>query len=241
MTLIEILAVMACILILSSLLLPQISRLRDGSRAVGCLASLRSLSAAAQMFATDNNNEIVTSTYDSQTQGLKDIWVYRLSDYVLDHEGWTITCPAGPYAKGRQVVPYRVPMANYGMNADLCMTLDSATGSIVKPSVPSLGRVLRYSDLASLHGTILFFDSGSFSLNSRNGWDPGRSWFYVPGSSFNKTIADFYAPNVKVTADAHQGRHGGTINFARADGSCGTAQAEDFATNPAYWNIKLNN
>lgn len=116
------------------------------------------------------------------------------------------------------------------------MPLDSATGSILKPSDPSLGRVLRYSDLASLPGTTLFFDSGGFSLRSRDGRDPGRSWGYVPGSSFNKTIADFYAPNVKVTTDAHQGRHGGTINFARAEGSCGTAQAVDFATNPAYWN-----
>jgi hypothetical protein len=65
--------------------------------------------------------------------------------------------------------------------------------------------------------------------------NPTVSWAYIPGYSKNKSIAVYYASEPKVTKDAHNGRHGKTINFVRGDGSVGQKSAEVFAEDMVNW------
>jgi prepilin-type processing-associated H-X9-DG protein len=65
--------------------------------------------------------------------------------------------------------------------------------------------------------------------------NPTVSWAYIPGYSKNKSIAVYYAPEPKVTKDAHNGRHGKTINFVRVDGSVGQKSAEVFVEEMVNW------
>jgi prepilin-type N-terminal cleavage/methylation domain-containing protein len=231
-TLVELLVTVAIIGVLAALILPAVQSVRQRARSAGCMSSLRQLYLGSTLFAADNQGTI---PYSENNNGSYDpTWMRKASEYALGGtNSGILMCPDGPLANGRQTSTTEGVQANYGMNVEYLRYLYS-DGSVKTAKNSALSKLVKLQDLAGM--AVLFYDSGSHCLTLHSqAMNPSPSWSYIPGYSKNKSIAAFYAPKPKVTADAHAGRHGKTINFVRADGSAGQASAEAFVTDIQYW------
>ena len=237
-TLIELLAVVCIIGLLASLVLPAVQAMRKRSKSAGCMSSLRQLYVGANLFAADNQGSV---PYSENVNGsFSPTWMRKASEYALGGtNGGVLMCPDGPYANGNQTSTTQGVQANYGINIDHLRYLYS-DGSIRTARNSALSKFVKMHELGanSVLGasTVLFHDSGSqcFATPSQ-AMNPTVSWAYIPGYSKNKSIAVYYAPEPKVTKDAHNGRHGKTINFVRGDGSVGQKSAEVFVEEMVNW------
>jgi hypothetical protein len=160
----------------------------------------------------------------------------KASEYALGGtNGGVLMCPDGPYANGKQASTTQGVQANYGINRDAHRYLWIDDDNKVKTAKNStLSKFVKMHELGA--STVLFHDSGSqcFATPSQ-AMNPAASWAYIPGYSKNKSIAVYYASEPKVTKDAHNGRHGKTINFVRGDGSVGQKSAEVFVEEMVNW------
>jgi prepilin-type N-terminal cleavage/methylation domain-containing protein len=231
-TLVELLVTVVIIGILAALILPAVQSVRQRARSVGCMSSLRQLYLGATLFAADNQGVI---PYSENNNGSYDpTWMRKASEYALGGtNAGIVMCPDGPLANGRQTSTTEGVQANYGMNVEYLRYLWS-DGSVKTAKNSALSKFVKLQDMPG--AVVLLYDSGSHCVTLQSqAMNPSPSWSYIPGYSKNKTIAVYYAPKPKVTADAHAGRHGKTINFVRADGSGGQASAESFVEDIKYW------
>jgi prepilin-type N-terminal cleavage/methylation domain-containing protein len=235
-TLVELLFTVAIIGVLAALLLPSIQSYFKRARGVGCMSSLRQIYVGATQFAADNQGAMPYSDKVVNEDGSVDWpanWCKKASEYAMGGAaGGTVMCPDGPKANGKQLSANWEPQTNYGVNASYLCYLDNK-GVVSKAGGAQKTRLLRFYDIPA--SAVLYYDSGGSVVTWDNAKAPSPSWGYIPGYSKNKTIAVFYALNPKVTADAHAGRHGKTINFVRGDGSAGQATADNFVTDIQYW------
>jgi prepilin-type N-terminal cleavage/methylation domain-containing protein len=230
-TLIELLAVVCIIGLLASLVLPAIQAALKRSKSAGCMSSLRQLYVGANLFAADNQGAVPYSENDNGS--FNPTWMRKASEYALGGtNGGVLMCPDGPYANGKQTSTTQGVQANYGINIDYLRYLYS-DGSIKTAKNSALSKFVKMHELGA--STVLFYDSGSHCLSTNQAMSPAASWSYIPGYSKNKSIAVYYASERKVTKDAHNGRHGKTINFVRGDGSVGQKGAEDFVEDKETW------
>lgn len=83
-TLIELLVVVAIISILAALLLPTLGRARDSARRISCVANLRQLGIAMQLYAGDNNDSfpIGYTTDEIYNSPMYYHWPYRIRPYI---------------------------------------------------------------------------------------------------------------------------------------------------------------
>jgi prepilin-type N-terminal cleavage/methylation domain-containing protein len=230
-TLIELLAVVCIIGLVASLAFSAVQAMRKRSRSAGCISSLRQLYVGASLFAADNQGALPYS--ENENGSFNPTWMRKASEYALSGtNGGVLTCPDGPYANGKQTSTTQGVHANYGINVDHLRYLYS-DGSIktAKNSAPS--KFVKMHELGA--SSVLFYDSGSHCLSTNQAMSPAASWAYIPGYSKNTSIAVYYRPEPKVTKDAHNGRHGKTINFIRGDGSVGQKSAEDFVDDKETW------
>jgi prepilin-type N-terminal cleavage/methylation domain-containing protein len=231
-TLVELLVTVAIIGVLAALILTAIQSVRQRARSTGCMSSLRQLYIGTTQFAADNEGVIPYSEKDGSN--FNPTWMKKASGYALgDPNKGILMCPDAPYAKGKQTSTTDGAQANYGMNVKYLRYLWS-DGTVHTAFNSALSRFVKLQDLSGT--AILFYDSGANCiLDQSKAMNPAAVWTYIPGYSKNKNIAVYYAPNPKVTVDAHNGRHGKTINFVRADGSSGQATAENFVEDSQYW------
>ena len=230
-TLIELLAVVCIIGLLASLVLPAVQAMRKRSKSAGCMSSLRQLYVGANLFSADNQGAV---PYSENDNGLfNPTWMRKASEYALGGtNGGVLMCPDGPYANGKQTSTTQGVQANYGINIDYLRYLYS-DGSIRTAKNSALSKFVKMHEIGA--SSVLFYDSGSHCLSTNQAMSPSASWSYIPGYSKNKLVATFYAAYPKVTPDAHNGRHGKTINFVRGDGSVGQKSAEEFVDDKETW------
>jgi prepilin-type N-terminal cleavage/methylation domain-containing protein len=230
-TLIELLAVVCIIGLVASLALSAVQAMRKRSKSAGCISSLRQLYVGASLFAADNQGALPYS--ENENGSFNPTWMRKASEYALGGtNGGVLMCPDGPYANGKQASTTQGVQANYGINVDHLRYLYS-DGSIKTAKNSASSKFAKMHELGA--STVLFYDSGSHCLSTNQAMSPAASWSYIPGYSKNKLVATYYAPKPEVTKDAHNGRHGKTINFIRGDGSVGQKSAEDFVDDKETW------
>ncbi len=231
-TLIELLAVVCIIGLVASLALSAVQAMRKRSKSAGCISSLRQLYVGASLFAADNQGALPYS--ENENGSFNPTWMRKASEYALGGtNGGVLMCPDGPYANGKQTSTTQGVQANYGINVDYLRYVYSDGSGIKTAKNSALSKFVKMHDLGA--NTVLFYDSGSHCLSPSQAMSPAASWSYIPGYSKNKSVPAFYAAYPKVTPDAHNGRHGKTINFVRGDGSVGQKSAEDFVDDKETW------
>jgi prepilin-type N-terminal cleavage/methylation domain-containing protein len=93
-TLIELLTAIAIIFILAMLLLPVISSLRARAQRAQCMANLRTLHAAVELFIQQNGNwpQInVAQNKDKSSEQLAQLWIAALKPFGVSQRSWI--CP----------------------------------------------------------------------------------------------------------------------------------------------------
>ena len=103
-TLLELLAIVAIISIMAALLIPALASTQRKSQRIACLYNMRQLGLASQLYADDNNGELVSC------------WPIGFGKYTVNPYSW---CPGW--------VSYTEPTgANYGPNPDFnCTNVNS--------------------------------------------------------------------------------------------------------------------
>lgn len=112
-SLLELLAVMAILLILIGVITPAILRVRDNSRAVMCISSIKQISLAVLQYSLDNEH-LPNSLYEVEV----------IAYYGNDPN--VALCPSDE----RDILPAVPPRGSFGINSD------AANFSAVAPVIP---------------------------------------------------------------------------------------------------------
>ncbi len=210
-TLIELLTVIAIIGILAAILIPVVSSVRDSARASRCIANLRDLTLALNLYLNENDNRI--HVHSASGDGSEDLphWASRLqNDGFLDDREITVCPSEHPYSWGdiMEASPGRQNFRVYGMNMIV--------------SSPPLGGSRDYEDAGSNVGP-------GFQLNANAVRDPSRYFTFVdsvmpgaydpyntPGNGSQRYQIRGWQPG---GLDAIQTRHNNRANMAFLDGS----------------------
>ena len=151
-TLIELLVVIAIMAILKAILLPALSSGKGNARAASCMANVRQLQLAWEMYAHDNNDRLVLNGWTNSPDGS---WVYCQ---------WTNTAPfqglLSSYTGGNPKI-YKCPaditanMRSYSMNRFM--------GG--KPTIAPWQYFLKSGDIPTPARFFVFLDEHPGSIN----------------------------------------------------------------------------
>ncbi len=167
-TLIELLVVIAIIAVLSSLLLPSVSRARDRGKGVSCMSNLRQIGLSLELFLDDNKSRYPYFQGVEGNPGDNTVWPDRLVPYLhkVDDAARTSQvkygyhkvywCPSYSGAPGSSQ-----PM--YGINREISQSyFKKGAGAL---SVPS-------TSISSPSTILLLADASSRGASSWKGLDP---------------------------------------------------------------------
>ena len=210
-TLIELLVVIAIIAILAAMLFPVFARARESARKIQCLANVKNIATAIQMYLTDYDRfptsehrpEIVSFYEDrgchGNRQGAKNNpylkWAVLLDEYVKNRDVWR--CPSARYTMG---VPVLNPLG--GDWWARVMELYAANGACSpfmqcgSPYPPGWGGSVTDSFLQASCGGTGSFERGinglneNYDLKTSQITDPAR-WLAVCEVAGNDTWSTF--------------------------------------------------
>jgi prepilin-type N-terminal cleavage/methylation domain-containing protein/prepilin-type processing-associated H-X9-DG protein len=109
-TLTEVMVVVGLIGVLTSLLLPVVSKARAGARSANCLSNLRQMGLAWTMYLAENKGrlpEYIQSTPATPDVAWRGYWLGILESYKVKND--SLLCPAASEA-----IPYNQPNKGFG-------------------------------------------------------------------------------------------------------------------------------
>ena len=180
-TLIELVVVISIIMILAAMLLPVFERTVKSAEAISCLANVRNLALASQLYSTDYDGGLPPALLDLPGSTKKNCWDILLLPYGGSRQ--TYLCPAD------ENPTYGPAYANslthsYGINLDITM-IDGYPGAS-----------LRVTQIPRPCATILFFDLAQpYSYGWRASW--GNMSQYVAARHNQASNFAFFAGNAK--------------------------------------------
>jgi len=221
-TLIELLAVIAVISLLSALLLPAVKRAKDAGKRIKCASNVRQIILAMQLYASDNEFGQLPPAF--RKPGNWYDWSCILTNTVQGLNAAIFACPSDTYS--RVGVPAGSTIRSYAINAyeglpiqsDPAYRLPWATnfwsaGNVAADSVPA-DRLDRVAPNVVLIGENWGIDN-YWSLNDVNQTGPNQA--VVGGSAFSGVSFLNLNGNPAGMHDVNE-IHYGSGNYGFADG-----------------------
>lgn len=183
MSVVELLASVSIVLVLSSLLLPALRHMTDAAQSSGCLSNLRKMGGAFQLYAADNNGYLPAPRFrgdwDEGKNPSQGNWQTEIHPYLSRNVS------SFSQLKSSQELQVICPtyLAGYKKNADLQKL--QALGYGMNPRTISNNFDYRFSAaaIAKPTSTVLVGDSDDYHLTA-------DSWNEGPDSSGKYTSGD---------------------------------------------------
>jgi len=180
-TLIELVVVISIILILAAMLLPVFERAVKSAEATSCLANVRNLALASQLYASDYDGGLPPALLDLPDSAKQDCWDVLLLPYVGSRQVYL--CPADENPTAGPAYTNSLTHS-YGINLDVAMVGGYPGASLRSTQIPRPCQ------------TILFFDMEQpYSYGWRASW--GNMPQYVTARHNQASNFAFCAGNAK--------------------------------------------
>ncbi|MCH7701759.1 MAG: prepilin-type N-terminal cleavage/methylation domain-containing protein [Planctomycetes bacterium] len=236
-TMVELLVVISIILILMAILLPALRRSIQQATSTVCMANLREVHQALQIYRLDNAGWLPVSDHDQEPQltrdvGLMSAWYRSLFPrYVGDLT--VLVCPADPLADAVReslslaaVVQDLPELTSYGLNEIILTSEDQY-----------LAHVDRYPPRRPWD-TLLVADLGADVAPTGTADYEAMLWIESVRNHGQLPIDDGYDPGRSVQVPPWlTGRHSGGINMVTFGGAIRSIRTESLMTEPisAYY------
>lgn len=200
-TLIELLATMGILMLLVGLLVPAVGRMRDRALESKCLVQLRSAYTAAQLYAAENNGEVVAG--DIKAEGASDDgekWSVRLVPYFNEEtntKSANFACP-----KWRSDATSKTAY-NWGYAMNLTPGFEGTSSTSAQKQLNILtrnndgtvtGPVFRFSGITHPNRRLFFCDSNQWHVRGQQvvAGSPGQTLASYNRHGKNRCNAVFF-------------------------------------------------
>ena len=244
-SLIELLAVIAAIVILSGILLPVINAARNSAWKTKSLSNLRQLAAGIQMYSSDNkgfypigyfdndprdgNDDPITTSYGSNPPFTSErYWYQEIAPYidqVSDPENVDLSILVSPFAENNFGPGFNGTPCNYSVNGHMCPDI-----SIADDRLPSWNITGNISEIILLGEGVSTSDGTAMAVFE----DPADPW--LPGSVTSKSPDTLISDTTESDDGALSYRANGYTLVAFVDGHAealrkGTVKYKNIVTN----------
>ncbi len=144
-TLIELVVVISIILILAAMLLPVFEQAVKAAEAVSCLANVRHLALASQLYTDDYDGRLPPALIEIPNSTQKNCWDVLLLPYIDNQQIYL--CPADENPTAGPAYTNSL-MHSYGINLDVAMVGGYPGASLQSTQIPRPCETILFFDLA---------------------------------------------------------------------------------------------